>query len=193
MKENKRGGNRTKLLTPQVLSLIEFYIESQPGITLKAIKTKLLRENEINISTSCIEYGLRKLKITFKMASIEIERKNDSRTLGLRQKYAQDFTKWIPQQGEKLIFIDECGFNLHIRRTQARSRQGTRAHIVLPTVRGRNVTIIAAINNAGVVHHTIVSNSSVNADRFKLFIEIFFLRKSIQSWKITLKYTSDMT
>ena len=98
LKENKRGGNRIKLLTSQVLSLIEFYIESQRGITLKAIKTELLRENDINISTSSIENGLRKLKITLKMASSEIERMNDSRTLGLRQKYAQVFTKWIPQQ-----------------------------------------------------------------------------------------------
>lgn len=40
----KSGANRTKIIIPQILSYIVFYVENQPGITLKLIKTNLLGE-----------------------------------------------------------------------------------------------------------------------------------------------------
>lgn len=169
--ERKRGGNRVKILTAAILEWIERFVERDPGITLKNIKKKLFEETNVSLSISSINNGLRELKITLKLASAELDRMNNPRTLELRQKYAREFTQWVPQQREKLIFIDECGFNLHLRRSQARSKIGSRARIVLPTVRGRNVTLIAAINNGGVVHQMVIANSTVNADRFKTFLQ----------------------
>ena len=43
---------------------------------------------------------------------------------------------------KKCIFIDESGFNLHLHRSMARSKIGSRAKIVLPTIRGRNVSLV---------------------------------------------------
>ncbi|KAG0745035.1 hypothetical protein G6F57_008549 [Rhizopus arrhizus] len=47
------------------------------------------------------------------------------------------------------VFIDEAGFNMHIRRNFGRSKQGTPAKTLLPSNRGITVTIICAICEKG--------------------------------------------
>lgn len=146
----------------QVLNYIEEYIEANPGITVKNIQTKLRDDKNVVISPTTIHAGLRELKITLKLASVEVAQMNSERTIMLRKAYALEFPSWASQSREKLIFIDECGFNLHLRRSQARSRRGARARVIVPSIRGRNVTLIAAITNHGVLHTQILSNFTCN-------------------------------
>lgn len=149
----------------QVMDYIEECVERNPGITLKNIQRYLRTEKDVMLSTTSVQNGLRELKITLKLASIEVAQMNSERTIQLRKVYALDFPNWGTQSRDKLIFIDECGFNLHLRRSQARSQRGKRAHVVVPSVRGRNVTLIAAMTNQGILHTKILSNSTCNSER----------------------------
>ena len=79
--------------------------------------------------------------------------------------------KESPSDKNKCIFVDESGFNMHIYRSQARSREGKRAPIVLPKNRGRNVTLIAAMSNAGVVFSKIFDDRTVNSVKLEMFFK----------------------
>ena len=167
----RRGGNRPKKVTPDVLQLIEAAVEEEPGITLRGIQDKLSSQHNIVVSITAVANGLKTLKITLKKASIEIDRMNCENSIERRKQYAIDFRLSVPQQHEFLVFIDETGFNLHLRRTRARSRRGTRAIVTVPTVRGRNVSLILAMNNMGVVHSTIIASGTTTASHFRNFLQ----------------------
>lgn len=169
-----RGGNRAKKLTEEVLAMIEACVERNPGVTLVEIKRLLFQQNNINISKSSIDRGLRELKVTLKLASFEVDRVNEPRTIELRKIYATDISRRCQESRQKMIFIDECGFNLHLRRKQARSRQNTRATVIIPTVRGRNVTLIAAMTSEKIVHTKIISQSTCNSNKFCIFLRELF-------------------
>ena len=67
------------------------------------------------------------------------------------------------------IFIDECGFNLHLRRAYGKARFGERVKYVVPTVRGTNTTLLAAINGEEILNYTIFIGRC-NSERYITFL-----------------------
>lgn len=66
--------------------------------------------------------------------------------------------------------MDESPFNLHLRRQQGRSKKGTRANVIIPTIRGRSVSLISSIGVLGMHHSKIIDNGTVNANIFADYI-----------------------
>ena len=165
----KRGGNNIRKLSSGILESIENIVEHEPLITLKEISSRFATQG-ISLSISTIHRGLEQLKITVKKASRELENVNSQNNIQKRKLYALDFSQNSPSNKKNCIFIDECGFNCHLRKTCARSRIGLRANIVLPTIRGRNITLIAAINSENVIHYKIVSDGTCNSAKFGEFL-----------------------
>ncbi|WP_019500274.1 IS630 family transposase [Pseudanabaena sp. PCC 6802] len=52
---------------------------------------------------------------------------------------------------DNLVFIDEAGVNLSMRRTHARAAKGQRAYSSKPARRGKNLTMIAALAMSGII------------------------------------------
>lgn len=71
---------------------------------------------------------------------------------------------------EDLIFIDETGINLSLTRTYARSASGLRAYGERPYQRGKNVSLIGALNLKGFVGAMTVEGGT-NGDVFRAFVE----------------------
>jgi len=71
---------------------------------------------------------------------------------------------------KNLVFLDETGVLLGLRRTHARSERGTRASGVKPFYRGEKVTVIGAITLQEVVALMTIDNS-MDSQAFKVFIE----------------------
>lgn len=165
-----RGGNNKIKITSHSLEKIEQLVESNPQATLKQIKHDLEISN-IFLSISSISTALAKLCITVKKCHTEIDRVNTPLTIANRRNYALNFVNCAPTDMRKCIYIDESGFNLHLHRAQARSKKGTRAKIILPTIRGRNVTLIAAMSSSGILHTKIIDGSTCNGQKFNTFIE----------------------
>lgn len=112
------------------------------------------------------------LRITLKLARCEIEKLNAVETIQSRKIYATHFIENAPHNRKKCIFIDECGFNLHLRRSFGRAKTNQRVTAVVPTFKGRNVTLIAAMTKrGGVVHTNIISNSTCNSEKFCIFLK----------------------
>ena len=167
----KKVGDKTpKKLTPLVLVEIEAMVENNHFITLKKMKT-LLAAKDIFISQASIFNALQKLKLTLKLARCEVDRMNAPEIIAKRKVYARHFHRHSPPDKKKCIFVDECGYNLHLRRKFARSKSNTRANVVIPTVRGRNVTLIAAINNECALHYKIITDTTCNSVKFCDFLK----------------------
>lgn len=168
--ERNRGGKRRCKLPDDVLNLIETLIEENPCTTLSNIKRKICEIKQINMSKTSVFNGLKQLCITLKNATMNFDRLNCENTIKLRQTYALHFSQHAPQPADKLVFIDESGFNYHLRRTKARSKVNTAAHVIIPTARGRNVSLIAAMNFHGIIHRKVIPNSTVNSNIFVTFL-----------------------
>ena len=70
------------------------------------------------------------------------------------------------------FFVDESPFTLHLSRQIARSRANIiqRANVIVPTIRGRNVSVIASIGIDGMKFCKVIDNSTVNGDIFAAYI-----------------------
>jgi hypothetical protein len=107
---------------PTRLSILDSIERVGNTIALRQIKTYLRENYDINLS-------LLKLRITLKSSSKLLDRVNSEATLNME--YASFFTNNSPTDKRNCIFIDESGFNLHLRRSKARSRRGTTVMVVI--------------------------------------------------------------
>ena len=110
-----------------------------------------------------------KLNITLKKASRTLENVNSVISKERRKEYARAFLNEDAENLKTMVFIDESGFDLHLRRTMARSPRGAPASVILPSVRGRNVSFISAITKMGVLFSTCYVGP-VDSIRYKEFL-----------------------
>lgn len=172
--ERKRGGRRKLKLTTDILDFIEKTVEANPCITLNNIRRKIMESLHITLCVSTINNGLKRLRITLKSISTEVDRLNAAETILERKTYAKRFTRFAPSARERIIFIDECTFNSQLRRRKARSRVNTPALVVIPTVRGRNVSLLAAMNVNGILSTKTLIGSTANSTIFCDFLSELF-------------------
>jgi hypothetical protein len=64
-----------------------------------------------------------------------------------RDEQARGLWRWLASHfdARRLVFVDESGFNTSMTRLRARAPRGKRACGRVPTNRGKNTTLIAAI------------------------------------------------
>nr|XP_024659555.1 uncharacterized protein LOC112435343 [Maylandia zebra] len=80
--------------------------------------------------------------------------RNSERVKELRRQYVQRVMELEANQApHEFIYIDEAGFNLAKRRRRGRNVIGKRATVDVPGQRGANITMCAAIANAGLLLH----------------------------------------
>ena len=162
------GSPSNKKVTPDLLHFIENTVEDLPTIILSEIKTKILIEKAITISIESIRKAILSLGITRKKVTQTGVHINSDRNKLLRKEYARTFLEEHHDDSFN-VFIDESGFNIHMRRTQGRSARGQIVQVLVPAVRGVNVSLLSAINGNSVLHHKCVSGA-VNAVIFKEFL-----------------------
>lgn len=122
------------------------------------------------ISTATIRRHLMELKITLKRTSLILDRVNDQNRLEQRRDFATFFLTNCSVDDRNNVFIDESGFNLHMRRNYGRSSSGKRATIIVPTIRGKNITLLSALNSEGIIHYQTFTGSC-NSEIFSDFIK----------------------
>lgn len=116
-----------------------------------ALKEEFPEDFEVPVSITAMHKVLTdKLSFSLKKAEIYNSRRTHDDIITERFEYATT----IINEGqikylENCVFVDETGFNLHLNRTQARSKIGRPARIVVTGARGRNVTIFGAISHRG--------------------------------------------
>ena len=69
-----------------------------------------------------------------------------------------------------IIYIDESGFSLSMRKTFGRALSGSRANLRVKSIRSKNITLIAAISSQKVCTFHL-ENGSVNQKIVSIFLE----------------------
>ena len=162
-KPKKKGGYRPKKLSPDDVEFMLHLVEKTPTITLLEIKSKVAELREISISTTSIHKYLEAKMYTVKKIIPEPVTMNSDNNKQKRKDYVQKLMTDIGA-GKLIIYIDETNVNLFLRRNQGRSRKGTRCSVVAPTSKGKNVHVIGAISQRGLVHWERRRGSYRNAD-----------------------------
>lgn len=146
-----RGGYKKKSLNELQIQALLNYVEENPLITLQEIKTKAAIDHDITLSTTTIHNYLHCQMYTTKKVLQEPDAMNSPVNKEKRREYVQRLMDRIGQ-GKSIIFIDETNFNLFLRRSQGRSRKGTRCSVKSPASKGKNLHIIGAISQEGLVY-----------------------------------------
>ncbi|XP_076747397.1 uncharacterized protein LOC143421550 [Maylandia zebra] len=153
------SGGRGKLLSnDQELAIVEM-VTANNAIKLREIQTRIVADHEIfdnidRISLTTITRTLSKHRVRMKqLYTVPFER-NSERVKELRRQYVQRVMELEANQApHEFIDIDEAGFNLAKRRRRGRNVIGKRATVDVPGQRGANITMCAAIANAGLLLH----------------------------------------
>lgn len=147
----KRGGARHRKMTDQHLNQLLGYVEANPLITLKEMADKLHAESGLRVSTTTIHAHLEGQLYTLKKVHAEPSSMNSEENRRRRSMYVTTVMEAIGD-GKHVIYVDECNVNLFLRRSTGRARKGTRCSMKIPTSRGKNVHVIGAISQRGLVH-----------------------------------------
>ena len=116
----------------------------------------------MNLTTTYVFNALKALKITLETYTVNLDRLYSPSIIEQRKNYAILFSQNAPQTRENIIFIDEYCLNYHLWRSRARSRVNTPAHLIVRSVRGRNISLIVAMNLLGIIYFQVIYDSSVN-------------------------------
>ena len=144
----QRGGSRFKKMEPRHVNRMLEWLSENPLLTLTQIKQKLEEEEQLTVSINTIHKKLDGQCYTLKKVTPEPVAMNSISNKDKRATYVQSLMTAIGQ-GKRLIYIDESNCNLFLRRSQGRSRRGTRCCLKVATTRGSNVHIIGAISQTG--------------------------------------------
>lgn len=147
----KKGGKKPKTLSNEIVENMISWVEEDCCITLKQLQSKLIREHNINISTSSVANYLENQLFRLKSVHHISVTMNSTENKQRRSDYVTSLNNCI-QQGKQIIWIDETNFNLFCRRNQGRARIGDRAIQILPASKGPNVHLIGAMSAAGIVN-----------------------------------------
>jgi hypothetical protein len=164
-----QGGNNVKFSAEHTKFLINYFDTNSDAVLWEARDALISTFPELNVSLSAIHNHLRdKCTLTLKKLGKIYESRNSERTINLRKEIVQ---KWINDPfmdyATNCVFIDEAGFNMHLRRNFGRSKRGIPAKTVVPSNRGLNISIIGAICEKGVIDLTIRKSRVVQPSKSK--------------------------
>jgi transposase len=174
MTPRKRGGATRSKMTQVAQEAIEQWINDSATMTLRQIKTRLSEQFGIFVSEKTVSLSLTKCGFTFKLVRALPTARNTPEAIISRRQYAEMFLRDAPADQRNIIWVDECGFNLYLRRKHGRARIGQRATITVPNNRGQNQSVCAAMSSEGFLHYSHISGA-FSATRFCEFLESLFI------------------
>lgn len=148
-----------------VKSEVRKLIERDPCHTTRSIKEDL-SQNGISISASTISRYLKSMDMTRKRLTVVPTERNSDRTIDRRQEFCRRMNNI---QDENLVFLDETGFNLHTKKSYGYSLKNTKCFLSVPANRGKNISLMMAINSRGTVAYEL-KEGAYNGNLFIDFI-----------------------
>ncbi|KAG0441408.1 hypothetical protein DMUE_1076 [Dictyocoela muelleri] len=118
------------------------------------IKDKLCYDHEISMSLKTIEMVIHGFHYSLKRLTLVPARRNSIDCINNRRLYAQQIYQLLAENdGQNIIYIDEAGFNVSMRRSRERYLIGSRATAIFKNIKSRNINLCAAISKCGIIHH----------------------------------------
>jgi transposase len=164
----KRGGNKKRKLEEEDLEKLRAWIAKDCSITLEELKAKLADDCNKIVSVETVRRSLERFNFSVKRVKVTSEAADTPELWDRRR----EFAFWLASSdyaNGNVIFVDETGFKMTMRRSRGRSERGVPARITVPRLRSKNVTVIAAISYNQLNHYKILEK---NGDRvsFLMFL-----------------------
>lgn len=140
-------------------------LSRDPTHILQSMKDDL-QEGNIETSISTIHRAIKNMKYSRKKLVKIPEERNSSRIIDTRLTFCRDVNN-IPN--DHLVYLDETGFNLHLTRGFGYSPINSKCFVTVPANRNRNISLLLAINSAGIVEY-VIKEGSFNGDDLCAFI-----------------------
>jgi transposase len=169
----KRGHKPLKITQPATLAIAR-WVDERPDLTLLQLCRRLSEEYSIQVTPKTMSTTLTRIGYTIKiLRSIPISR-NCPDVIQARREYAQMFLNNAPADQRLIIWTDESGFNLHLRRKFGRARRGALASVTVPNNRGSNISVCAAMSEEGLLHEKL-SPRPYTAELFCEYLDELFI------------------
>lgn len=168
-----RGGALNTRTDQEMINCILAIVQEKPFTTLQNVNDELRIRlpNKPQICTTTISRHLENNFISVKIAGKDADvpyQRNTARTKLARF----DYMTWLTNLpvNQKIIYVDETGFNVFTRRRQGRAPIGQRVWQENNNIRDANINIIIAISSeVGLVHFDI-EQSTLTHDRYQNFV-----------------------
>lgn len=147
----KRGGDFRSILSLKQKNKNLWFCGRARNCNLKPNFTLGVRQFCLSVSLRKVDRVLRVFHYTLKR-SIRASR-NTKRVLNLRVHYALHFRNLeIEYDENNFIFFNAVGFSVLSRHQKGRSPQGISAYVLVSAARSRNISVVAAVNEFGVIY-----------------------------------------
>lgn len=162
-----QGGDRRSKLKNKEQELLKTIVKEQGDIYLREIQEAIQQRTDIGTSISSLSRTLKRLKLRRKKKTLVATEQATERIQNLRH----EFRRWLDTIDlRNLVFIDETGVNLAMTRLYGRCEGGGRVYDDRPGNKGKNVTLIGAMSDEGLIA-TMTFTGSLNTASFLVFIE----------------------
>lgn len=163
-----RGGRRVQKLEVSHKEAILDWIDADCTQTLPRLAERVFEAFAIRVCTKTVSRIFKEFHYSVKRISLIPERRNYEDSIAKRFEHAIFMLEHIEQR-EKIIYIDETGFNFTMRLRHGRSPIGTRANLQVPQIRSKNYSCAAAMTANGLFFFKVLDRP-YNAILYKEYI-----------------------
>ncbi|WAR55341.1 hypothetical protein PtB15_6B80 [Puccinia triticina] len=143
---NRRGAKSK--LTADVITPILLLLKETPSTTLKKLAEHVKSEFDIQVTPAAIQKTLKTIEVTWKTVTPIPQKWNEAAFLQQRHNYVLNC---VTNVGQKLIFVDESGFN-----SETRPLHGNAAALKT-NVRGSMINLIGAMSEEGMPYYELLN------------------------------------
>ena len=162
------GGFRGTVISEAMKADLISWVEGDCTVTLEMLRSNLRHKYQVNVALSTISNALAGELITMKAVHPVTAEHNSPDNKDKRQEYAHHYLSVISQG--RTVFLDETNFGVWAARTRGRAVKGKRAELIVPALRGKSVSILAAIDNVEGLVHTLVTMENIHNTHFQQFL-----------------------
>lgn len=150
---------KPKKLNTDQINFIRTELDNNCSLTLNELKSKILETYNITVSLPTISRYIQSFHYSIKRIQVMALPAVTNEIQEQRKMWCNSFLRLYNSQ-RTIMFFDETGFQVSMRRFYGRSQVGKRAQVVAPSLRTRNKNVMAAMLKDRLFYYKILEGSS---------------------------------
>jgi len=158
-----------KFLNIEINKFVLNLVYINPFITRVEVRLEIINKFNIKYNVNKITKLYKFLRLSFKKPKNHVIKNIDflDKISNMRKQYIEDINK---ENINKVISIDECGFNCFNKKQKACSLIGTNVHVPIDQVKHKNQSLLMAITTNNILYSEI-HDDSIDSTKFYSFID----------------------
>lgn len=154
---------KEKKLDERGIAYIHEELDRNATLTLKELQTLIEIRLSIRVCTSTIDNYIKSFHYSFKRVQKIAHSIITPENLQQRKEHSIWFLRQY-NSGRLIIYLDEVGFQVSMRRHYGRSKKGIRAQKVVKSIKTRNISVIAGMTSTSLYYYKVLETpgNSVN-------------------------------